>query len=100
MASKIILFHVKDNLLPELSKAELKQIRDDFYEELKNYPSGIRIDTYVNENGVGICDWILPDEIKDPVKTVEEIVEKVLGSNAADPVVKVNKVIQIHFIKI
>lgn len=93
MASKIILFHVKDNILPALSKAELKKIRDDFYDELKNYPSGIRIDTYVNEDGVGICDWMLPDEIEDPVKTVEEIVEKVLGSKPADPVVKVNKVI-------
>jgi len=93
MASKVILFHVENNILPDLTKAELKEIRDGFYEELKNYPSGIRIDTYVNEEGVGICDWILPDEIEDPVKTVEKIVEKVLGSKPADPVVKVNKVI-------
>lgn len=93
MAAKIILFHIKDNLFPDLSREELKKVRDDFYEELKNYPSGIRLDTYINEDGMGFCDWILPDEIKDPVKTVEEIVEKVLGSKPADPVIQVNKVI-------
>ncbi len=93
MASKIILFHIKDNIFPNLSKAELKKVRDDFYDEMKNYPSGIRLDTYVDENGMGFCDWILPDEIEDPVKTVEEIVEKVLGSKPADPVIKVKKII-------
>ncbi|MFW6270746.1 MAG: hypothetical protein ACOC4G_11775 [Bacillota bacterium] len=93
MSTKVILFHVDKNILPDLSDGELKEVRDGFLEELKNYPPGIRVDTYVNKEGVGICNWEVPDEIDNPVETVEKIVESVLGEPPADPVVEVNKVL-------
>lgn len=93
MATKVILFHVDKNILPDLSAEELREVRDGFLEELQNYPPGIRVDTYVNDKGVGICDWEVPEEIDNPVETVEEIVENVLGEPPADPVVAVNKVL-------
>ncbi|MFW6237995.1 MAG: hypothetical protein ACOC5A_02040 [Halanaerobiales bacterium] len=93
MSTKVVLFHVEENILPDLSDEELKEVRDGFLEELKKYPPGIRVDTYVNENGVGLCDWEVPDKIDNPVETVEEIVESVLGEPPADPVVAVNKVL-------
>lgn len=91
--AKVILFHYEENKFPELGEEELKSVRDDFLEELKDYPPGIRVDTYVNQNGMGICDWEVPDQIEDPVGTVEEIVEEVLGEPPADPVVEVKKVL-------
>jgi len=91
--AEVILFHYEKNRLPKLSQEELKKVRDGFLEELKNYPPGIRVDTYVDENGIGICDWGVPEEIENPVKTVRKIVEKVLGKSPADPVIKVKKVL-------
>ncbi|MEW6188721.1 MAG: hypothetical protein AB1466_01210 [Actinomycetota bacterium] len=90
---KVILFHYEKNRLPKLSAEELKKVRDGFLEELKNYPPGIRVDTYVDEKGMGICDWEVPEEVENPVETVKKIVEKVLGSPPADPVVEVKKVL-------
>lgn len=93
--AKVILFHYDKNKLPKLSEEELKEIRDGFLEELKNYPPGIRVDTFVDEEGtgIGICDWEVPDEIETPVETVKEIVTKVLGEPPADAVIKVEKVL-------
>jgi hypothetical protein len=91
--AKVILFHYEKNRLPKLGKEGLKKVRDGFLEELKNYPPGIRVDTYVDENGMGICDWEVPEEIANPVETVKEIVENVLGEPPADPVIKVRKVL-------
>lgn len=81
------------NRFPKLSEEELKKIRDGFLEELKNHPPGIRVDTYVNENGMGVCDWEVPERIENPVETVRKIAEKVLGKPPADPVIKVKKVL-------
>lgn len=93
--AKVILFHYDKFLLPKLSEEELKELRDGFLEELKSYPPGIRVDTYVDKEGtgIGICDWEVPDEIENPVETVEEIVEKVLGEPPADAVIKAKKVL-------
>jgi hypothetical protein len=91
--AKVILFHYEKNRLPKLSEEELKKVRDSFLEELKNYPPGIRVDTFVDENGMGICDWEVPEEIENPVEAVRKIAEKVLGKPPADPVIKVKKVL-------
>ena len=93
--AKVIEFHYDKFLLPKLSEEELKELRDGFLEELKNYPSGIRVDTYADAEGtgIGICDWEVPDEIDNPVETVKKIVTKVLGETPADAVIKAVKVL-------
>jgi hypothetical protein len=86
--AKVIVFHfTEQGRLPKLTEEELKNLREKFDEELKNYP-GVTLSTYVDENGMGICDWEAPD-----AETVKKIVEKVLGSPPADPTIVVKKVL-------
>ena len=59
-----------------------------FYEVLKDYPKVKFNGTYVDENGMGICDWDAPN-----TGVVKEIVEKVLGAPPTDPVIVVNRVL-------
>lgn len=86
--AKVIVFHFTEaGRLPKLSEEELKGVRRKFDEVLKDYP-GVSFSTYVDKNGMGICDWEAPD-----AGTVKEIVEKALGSPPADPTVVVKKVL-------
>jgi len=86
--AKILLFHyTEEGRLPNLSEQELKDLRAKFDEVFKDYP-GVNFVTYVDENGMGICDWEAPN-----VETVKEIVEKVLGSPPTDPVIVVKQVL-------
>lgn len=86
--AKIIVFHfIEAERVPKLTERELKDLREKFDEELKNYP-GVFFTTYLDENGMGICDWEAPD-----TETVKEIEKKVLGSPPADPVILVRKVL-------
>ena len=56
--AKVIVFHFTEKgRLPKLSEEELKEIRRKFLEVLKDYPDVTFHGTYVNEEGMGICDW-------------------------------------------
>jgi hypothetical protein len=55
---------------------------------LKGYPDVTFHGTYVNEEGVGICDWEAPN-----AEVVKEIVKRVLGSPPTDPTIVVKKVL-------
>jgi hypothetical protein len=86
---KIVVFHfTKDGRLPKLSEKELRDIRSRFLEVLKEYPDVTFHGTYVNEEGMGICDWEAPN-----ANVVKEIVKKVLGAPPIDPTIVVNKVL-------
>jgi len=87
--AKIIVFHfTEEGRLPKLSQKELDDIMKGFYEVLKEYP-GVKFNgTYVDENGMGICDWEAPNP-----EIVKEIVKKVLGAPPKDPVIAVKRVL-------
>ena len=53
---------------------------------LKEYPDVKFNGTYVDEKGMGICDWEAPNAVR-------EIVEKALGKPPVDPVVVVKRVL-------
>lgn len=87
--AKVLLFHyTEEGRLPKLSKKELEDIMKQFYEVLKDYPEAKFNGAYVDENGIGICDWDAPN-----VGVVKEIVEKVIGAPPADPVIVVKRVL-------
>ncbi|MCD6528997.1 DUF4242 domain-containing protein [Candidatus Bathyarchaeota archaeon] len=87
--AKILVFHfTEEGRLPKLSREELNDVMGRFYEVLKDYPDVKFNGTYVDENGMGICDWEAPNP-----DVVKEIVKKVLGSPPVDPVIEVRRVL-------
>ena len=85
----IIVFHfTEEGRLPKLSGEELKKIRSQFLEVLKDYPDVTFYGTWVDEEGRGICIWEAPS-----TDTVKEIVKKVLGQPPTDPTIAVKKVL-------
>jgi hypothetical protein len=85
----VLVFHfTEEGRLPRLSEGELRDIRRKFLEVLKDYPDVTFHGTYVNEEGVGICDWEAPN-----AEVVKEIVKRVLGSQPTDPTIVVKKVL-------
>jgi len=87
--AKIIVFHFTERgRLPKLTKEQLIEIRNKFLEVLKDYPDVYFNGTYVDENGMGICDWEAPSP-----EVVKEIVKKVLGTEPVDPVIVVTRVL-------
>ena len=87
--AKVIVFHyTEEGRLPKLSEEELNDIMKKFYDVLKDYPHVKFNGTYVDENGMGICDWEAPN-----AEVVKEIVEKALGSPPADPTIVVKRVL-------
>ena len=87
--AKVLVFHfTEEGRLPKLSDEERKEIMNRFYEVLKEYPDVRFNGTYVDENGMGICDWEAPN-----AEVVREIVEKALGKPPVDPVVVVKRVL-------
>jgi len=79
--AKVIVFHyTEEGRLPKLSEKELNDIMRKFYDALKDYPNVKFNGTYVDDNGMGICDWEAPN-----ADVVKEIVEKVLGGAAKRP---------------
>jgi hypothetical protein len=86
---KVIVFHyTEEGRLPKLSQKELEDIMKGFYDVLKDYPDVKYNGTYVDENGMGICDWDAPN-----ADVVKEIVKKVLGSPPTDPTIVVKRVL-------
>jgi hypothetical protein len=87
--AKILVFHYTENgRLPKLSKEQLIELRNKFLEVLKNYPDVHFNGTYIDENGMGICDWEAPNP-----EIVKKVVEEVLGAPPADPVIAVKQVL-------
>ena len=87
--AKVLVFHFTEKgRLPKLSKSELNDIMRKFYDVLKDYPDVKFNGTYVDENGMGICDWEAPN-----AEVVKEIVRKILGSEPVDPTIVVGRVL-------
>ena len=87
--AKVLVFHfTEEGRLPKLSDEERKEIMNRFYEVLKEYPDVRFNGTYVDENGMGICDWEAPN-----AEVVREIVKKALGKPPVDPVIVVKRVL-------
>jgi Nickel responsive protein SCO4226-like len=87
--AKVLIFHyTKEGRLPKLSKKELEDIVKQLDDVLKDYPEVKFNGTYVDENGMGICDWEAPN-----ADIVKEIIKKVLGAPPADPAIVVERVL-------
>ena len=87
--AKILVFHFTEKgRLPKLSREELNNLMNKFYDVLKEYPDVRFNGTYVDENGMGICDWESPNP-----EIVKDIVKKVLGAPPKDPVIAVKRVL-------
>lgn len=87
--AKVFVFHYTEaGILPKLSEKELRDIMKGFYEVLKGYPDVKFNGTYVDENGMGICDWEAPN-----ADVVKEIVKKVLGAPPTDSTIVVKRVL-------
>jgi len=86
---KVIVFHyTEEGRLPKLKQKELEEVMKGFCNVLKDYPDVKYNGTYVDENGMGICDWDAPN-----ADVVKEIVKKVLGSPPTDPTIAVKRVL-------
>jgi hypothetical protein len=86
---RVIVFHFTEKgRLPKLSREELISIRNKFLEVLKDYPDVHFNGTYVDENGMGFCDWEAPSP-----EIVKEVVKRALGSEPVDPVIVVKQVL-------
>ena len=87
--AKVFVFHYTETgILPKLSEKELRDTMKGFYEVLKGYPDVKFNGTYVDENGMGICDWEAPN-----ADVVKEIVKKVLGAPPTDSTIVVKRVL-------
>jgi hypothetical protein len=87
--AKVLVFHYTEGgRLPKLSKKELEELMNKFYDVLKGYPEVRFNGAYVDENGMGICDWEAPH-----ANVVKEILKKVVGAPHADPVIVVKRVL-------
>ncbi|MGP3702951.1 MAG: nickel-binding protein [Candidatus Bathyarchaeota archaeon] len=87
--AKVLVFHYTEKgRLPKLGKKELNDVLKKLYDVLKDYPDVRFNGTYVDEKGMGICDWEAPS-----ADVVKEIVKKVLGAEPADPVIVVKRVL-------
>nr|QNO51344.1 hypothetical protein HDBBLJII_00041 [Methanosarcinales archaeon ANME-1 ERB6] len=87
--AKVFVFHYTEaGILPKLSEKELRDIMKGFYEVPKGYPDVKFNGTYVDESGMGICDWEAPN-----ADVVKEIVKKVLGAPPTDSTIVVKRVL-------
>ncbi|MEM3404120.1 MAG: hypothetical protein QXJ17_06275 [Nitrososphaeria archaeon] len=87
--AKILVFHFTEKgRLPRLNKKELDEIVKKFHQVLIDYPDVKFNGTFVDENGIGICDWDAPN-----AKLVKEVIGKALGAPPVDPVIEVKRVL-------
>ena len=87
--AKVFVFHYTETgILPKLSEKELRDTMKGFYEVLKGYPDVKFNGTYVDESGMGICDWEAPN-----ADVVKEIVKKALGAPPTDSTIVVKRVL-------
>ena len=83
--ARVLVIHLKKKVtkLDEKAKEELKKKVEG---TLKNYPNVQFKGTFIDENGVGVCEWEAPD-----ATTVEKIVKE-LGVKY-DKIVEVKQVL-------
>jgi len=87
--AKVIVFHYTDEgRLPPLSSEELTDLKTKFDSELEKHPDVTFNGTFVDENGMGICDWDAPS-----AEAVNRVVKAVLGAPPADGTVVVKQVL-------
>jgi len=86
---KVIVFHYSDEgRLPKLSREELADFSNRFYDVLKEYPDVKYNGTFVDDEGRGICEWEAPN-----VEAVNEVIRKVLGRPPIDGTIAVKRVL-------
>ncbi len=87
--AKVLVFHyTARGKLPKLNPEEIEDVKKKFAGVLKDYPDVKFNGTYVDEEGMGICDWEAPN-----ADVVKEIVNKALGAPPYDPVIVVKRVL-------
>ena len=86
---KVIVFHYSnEGRLPKLSKEELAELANKFYDALKEHPDVKYNGTFVDDYGRGICEWDAPN-----VEAVNEVIEKGLGKPPIDGTIAVKRVL-------
>ena len=85
--AKIIVFHYKkDCQVPELSAAQIAEVKAAYGKELENHPDVKMVGVFIDENGKGFCEWDAPN-----VEIVKQIVFNVTGEYPGEePVVVEN----------
>ena len=66
----VLVIHLKKKI-PKLDEKAKEQLMKKAQEVLKNYPGVQFKGTFVDENGIGVCDWEAPD-----AATVEKVVKE------------------------
>lgn len=73
---KVIVFHLNEKgRLPKLTPEQGQAIKNSLEKALQENPQVKYNGTYVNAEGIGICDWEAPD-----AETVEKIVKEAIGA--------------------
>ena len=67
---RVFVIHL-NNKVPKLDQKTKSELLKRAQEVLKKYPGVQYKGTFVDENGVGICDWEAPD-----VATMEKVVKE------------------------
>jgi len=67
---RVLVIHL-DKKVPKLDERAKEELLKKAQEVLKNYPGVQFKGTFVDEEGIGICDWEAPD-----AATVERIVKE------------------------
>ena len=86
MPKVIVVHYTESGRIPKLTEEQKKEIEKKAGEALKENPDVKFNGTFVNEEGIGICDWEAPD-----AETVEKIVKEAIGA-PYDKVIAVEKV--------
>jgi len=87
--ARIIVFHfTEQGRVPKLSREELTGLRTQFLDVLKGYPDVHFNGMFIDENGMGICDWEAPNP-----DVVKEVVQQATGFPPPDPTIKVSQVL-------
>lgn len=89
MTKVLVIHYTEDGQLPKLSEDELKSIQEDVKDRLEKEEKVEFNGTFVNEEGMGICDWEAPN-----ANTVKEIVDEVIGA-PYDEVIEVEQALPV-----
>ena len=87
MVRVLVIHCTEKGKLPKLTQEQLREIATKVSDALKDRPKIKFNGTFVDENGVGICDWEAPS-----AKDVEEFIKANIGA-PYDTVVEVRQVL-------